>query len=210
MEIKIIKPVIEESGRLEEVINILKGIISDKESSYPVGAYVNDNNETVWRVNGETVRKEAVELLKVINQEVEETEEDFYNLLQYVKTEADILLHNYSIAIAHRIDPDIDMEDARRYLIVENLIECWILKLAGNPITYSIPDGWKNQVSDESGWTAVYTDWDDGKEKVARRFKTSKEKEEFLDNIRKPGCGFLEEEIESLYFVNDYNYMLPQ
>ena len=59
------------------------------------------------------------------------------------------------------------------------------------------------------GWAAVYTDWDDGKLKVARRFKTDDEKNEFIESLHKPGCGFLEEEIESMYFVNDYNYILP-
>lgn len=64
---------------------------------------------------------------------------------------------------------------------------------------------------DESkGYTLTYYSWDDpSKPRVAGRFKTKKEKNEFLDKIHEPHSGWMEEELASINEFNDYNYMLP-
>lgn len=72
-------------------------------------------------------------------------------------------------------------------------------------LTYGL-DGMK---MNEKGWTIVFTLWDDCKERVAGRFKTDQEKDEFLKEIRKPDSGWTNEELESVCSVNDYWYMLP-
>ena len=66
------------------------------------------------------------------------------------------------------------------------------------------------QEIEEKGYTIVYYPWDDMecKPRVAGRFKTKKEKDEYLEKIYKPGSGWLEEELKSLYIINDYNYIL--
>lgn len=63
----------------------------------------------------------------------------------------------------------------------------------------------------ERGWTVTYMNWDDpeGEERVVGRFKTTKEKDKFLEKIHRPGSGWVEEELQSLTFIHDYNYMLP-
>lgn len=63
----------------------------------------------------------------------------------------------------------------------------------------------------EKGWTIVFYPWDDllGKPRVAGRFKTAKEKDDFLNDIYKPDSGWTNEELEMLSIINDYNYMLP-
>lgn len=144
MKLDEVRSVIEEANRLDEIVDILEKIIADNRSSYPVKAFVDQHGITRWRVDGEDVRKEAAVLLGIIKGEGNiETDEKFLNLLEYVTTHSDMLLHNYAIGITHRREPDVDMEECRRYLIIENMIECWHINLIGNPITYTIPDGWK-------------------------------------------------------------------
>lgn len=62
---------------------------------------------------------------------------------------------------------------------------------------------------EEKGWTITFYLWDDGKERVARRFKTTEEKDKFLDEIHQPGSGWLGEELQTISVINDYWYMLP-
>lgn len=44
---------------------------------------------------------------------------------------------------------------------------------------------------EELGYTVVYYPWDDdeGKPRVAKRFKTRKEKDDYIDEINRPGSG---------------------
>ena len=69
----------------------------------------------------------------------------------------------------------------------------------------------KDDTNEEKGWTVVFIPWEDdeGKPRVAGRFKTAIEKDKFLEYIAKPGSGWMEEEISSINCYNDYNYMLP-
>lgn len=68
-----------------------------------------------------------------------------------------------------------------------------------------------NDNKEHKGYTLTYYSWDDGGEKprVAGRFRTKKEKDEFLDKITQPGSGWLGEEISSICEHPDYNYILP-
>ena len=63
---------------------------------------------------------------------------------------------------------------------------------------------------EENGWTVIYIPWEDmeGKPRVAGRFKTIKEKDEFLDKIHKYDSGWMEEELQTIVVINDYHYML--
>lgn len=64
------------------------------------------------------------------------------------------------------------------------------------------------KVDYDLGYTIVYYPWDDMecKPKVAGRFKTAKEKDEFLEKIHKPDSGWLEEELNTIMIVHDYYY----
>ena len=66
--------------------------------------------------------------------------------------------------------------------------------------------------AEEKGWTITYYPWEDmeGKPRVVGRFKTTKEKDEFLEKIYKPDSGWMEEELMTLGIHNDYNYVLPR
>lgn len=136
----IIKDVLKEAERYDEILNIIVNIASGDESSFPVNAYKSGEN-TKWRVDGALVRKEAIELLQLIfknepNTDVE-NDDRFFNLLQYVETESDTLLHNYAVSISHRREPYIDMEIVRCWNILVNLLYNYYEN------TWDIPTGWK-------------------------------------------------------------------
>ena len=64
----------------------------------------------------------------------------------------------------------------------------------------------------QMGWTITYIPWEDmeGRARVAGRFKTTEEKDAFLDKIyNTQESGWMNEELMSLGIHNDYNYMLP-
>lgn len=67
-------------------------------------------------------------------------------------------------------------------------------------------------IIEEKGWTVTYIPWEDmeGKPRVVGRFKTTKEKDEFLEKIHKPDSGWMDEELAMIGVINDYNYMLPR
>lgn len=67
-------------------------------------------------------------------------------------------------------------------------------------------------VTEEKGWTITFIPWEDdnGLERVAGRFKTTKEKDEFLNKIHQPDSGWIEEELMTLGIHNDYHYILPR
>lgn len=80
-------------------------------------------------------------------------------------------------------------------------------KLGQFNISHFEPD-----IEEEKGWTVTYIPWEDmeGKPRVAGRFKTTKEKDDFLDSLYEEGNGWMEEELATLGIINDYNYMLPR
>ena len=45
-----------------------------------------------------------------------------------------------------------------------------------------------NHIAEENGWTITFLPWEDieGKERVAGRFKTTQEKDEFMKKIHQP------------------------
>lgn len=61
---------------------------------------------------------------------------------------------------------------------------------------------------EEKGWTIVYIPWEnlEGKPRVAGRFKTTAEKDEYMNIIPEK---LLPEELETVSIINDYNYHLP-
>lgn len=62
---------------------------------------------------------------------------------------------------------------------------------------------------ENKGYTITYCDWDTGKYRVAERFKTEKEKYDFLKEINSKNSGWLDEELSTICIHYDYNFMLP-
>lgn len=67
-------------------------------------------------------------------------------------------------------------------------------------------------IIEEKGWTVTYIPWEDteGRPRVAGRFKTTREKDEFLEKIHEPDSGWMDEELAMISIINDYNYILPR
>lgn len=65
---------------------------------------------------------------------------------------------------------------------------------------------------ENKGFTLVYFPWEDmeGKPRVAGRYKTEKEKDDFLLKIYEPDSGWMEEELSTVSVIDDYNYTLPR
>lgn len=63
---------------------------------------------------------------------------------------------------------------------------------------------------ENKGYTVTFIPWEDmeGKERVAGRFKTEKEKDDFLKEIHKSDSGWMMEELATVCVINDYNYVL--
>ena len=64
----------------------------------------------------------------------------------------------------------------------------------------------------DKGYTIVYLPWEDleGKPRVAGRFKTKEEKDEYLEKIYDKDSGWMDEELSSILVINDYDYILPR
>lgn len=59
-----------------------------------------------------------------------------------------------------------------------------------------------------NGYTVTFIRWDDCKECVAGRFKTEKEKDDFLKEIHKNNSGWTDDELATVCVADDYNYTL--
>lgn len=138
---KTIKSILMEANRYDDVMSIIRDIIVDNQRSYPVNAFVK-NNEIKWHVDGAHVRSEAHRLLYLICEDkCIGSDDDFVNLSSYVESRTDMFLHNYAISISHRNEPDVDMEYTRCWEILDNLLRCWNIK--DDEFEWDIPDGWK-------------------------------------------------------------------
>jgi len=144
MIFSMVKNILKDAGRYEDVVGILKGIISDTEYSYPVDAYVIKTGETLWRVDGDIVRSEAEKLLRLIEEGVAEENDSFMTLYEYINTHTNAKLHNYAIAISHRHEPDVDMEELRSWLVLWNLIICYHDTYVVDT-EWSVSEGWRKQ-----------------------------------------------------------------
>lgn len=67
-------------------------------------------------------------------------------------------------------------------------------------------------MDNSKGWTIVYYPWDDdrGLPRVAKRCKTTEEKDEYIAEISSPESGWLPEELATVNPINDYWYMLSR
>lgn len=76
-------------------------------------------------------------------------------------------------------------------------------------LAFSLKSGGKTM--ENKGFTLVYFPWEDmeGKPRVARRYKTEKEKDDFLQKIYEPDSGWMEE-LSTVSVIDDYNYTLPR
>lgn len=141
---------LKDAGRYEEVINILKRIISDSSlnGTVPVDAFVDNDNRTVWRIDGKLIKEEAVAFLQLLenNCSIADPDEYFY-LNRYVQTKHNMLLHNYATLISHRKNPEAkySIEVIRNWLCLG-----FLLDNLGDEDKY-IPMGWNKYIECSEG-----------------------------------------------------------
>ena len=143
------KRILKEAGRFDSSVAILKKVITCLQDSYVlVDPFVDDNNMIQWRVEGKKCKEQAAQILKVITDEVIINKDDLVGKLDeiyyFIKSNADIKLHNYAIYQSHRKIPIDDMDTIRNYLVLADLI----LNLDTKNEIYSdyswiVPESWK-------------------------------------------------------------------
>lgn len=149
---------LKESGRYNQVIKILDKIISDTklEGETPVSAYVDENNNTQWRVDAISVKMEA-SLLKgaLLYDNTDIFVSDYDSLRQYVSSKTDIMLHNYAIEISYRKDKhQIKMGTIRGWLCLDNIIYNIPItreeaQNKTSPLYYEIPKAWRKKKKED-------------------------------------------------------------
>lgn len=135
-----IKQILKDANRYKDVMEVLYSLHSSSKSDYPVEAY-DAQGYISFRVNGQAVNDGAFKVIQCIESNAESLSftDDLDPLYQYIKTSANTILHNYAISVTHRIEPIEDIDKARIYLIIQNIIDCGKF----DDIPWSIPDGWK-------------------------------------------------------------------
>lgn len=139
---KSLKSILVESGRYENIVTMLTNIIADTKASYPLrSAFVDNDGETSWRVDGVAVRQQANTLLKLIEADCDgNSSDDFCELRAYVKDKSDTLLHNYAVALSHNSQPKTDIDVIRQWEILDNMIACWN---TNDEYDWYIPTDWQ-------------------------------------------------------------------
>jgi len=122
--------ILRNSGWLNETIGELNLAIKTEGCPPLVKPYVDKNNVTQWRVDGITLRYQALQLksilmLKMTDDEIELTNKNVNNyeeLYWYFYSKAEILLHNYANEVSHHKIPSVNMQEARMYLAICSFI----------------------------------------------------------------------------------------
>lgn len=141
------KEVLNAAHRYEDVTNLLQTLTAKIDPSditlYEARKLYQERNGCVDKtsIDPRLLQQEAQGLLDALKQDTldQYSVNDFLHLWTYVKDQAHTLLYNYAHSLSHRLTPFVDMEEARVWLILENLIIC--LDSDGRP--WYIPDGWK-------------------------------------------------------------------
>lgn len=139
-----LKKKLEGAGRYEEIISILEKLINSNSSSFPVNLYIRDGKQ--YRdVNAEIIKAEASNLIKPMRDYGihEYKQDDYRHLMKYFIYKTHAIMHNYTIVIAHRKNPEeSDIENIRCHLILENFLMCMDIEREDGS-EWKIPDGWK-------------------------------------------------------------------
>lgn len=145
-----IKETLLEAGKYDDVVNILTHIaINTSDDLQPIDAFVGDDGKAVTHVSGIEVIHQALELLQLIKDglkfeyfESPEMAEKFETLQHFVESNTDMMLHNYAVNISHKAKPNIEMDQIRSWLILDNLLLNFGIE--DEEHEWYIPEGWKS------------------------------------------------------------------
>lgn len=148
-----IKEKLQESGRYEQILEIIANICCIEDVDTPVRLHYDREGKVVNRVQMKDVRdgiKLWYQLLKKQIDEPIDSGERLDAFEAYVETNNDMMLHNYANEISHRKTPSIDMErDIRPWLVLWETVVHMInpFDCDGEVCPFSVASGW---IGDES------------------------------------------------------------
>lgn len=137
--------VIRDSGRLEEVLEMVVAIAT-REASFPCDPYMR-REEWITHISMDDVRSNIRMWLRAITREVTESI-DLEFLYAYVDSQLNMKLHNYAVDISHREQPsDEEMETIRELSTLwESIVYLQNpFDVDGNIVEMDIPSGWKRE-----------------------------------------------------------------
>ncbi len=149
-----IKEKLQESGRYEQIMEIVAKIAVRNFGDVPVRLQYNSEMKPVSRVKISDVRTGLNLWLLLIGKEQVSggnVAETLFALEAYVSTELDMMLHNYANSISHRTEPEEDMEEIRAWQVflssIHHLMNPWDPEY-GTQTDFTIPKGWRCQNGD--------------------------------------------------------------
>ena len=138
-----IKSILKEANRYDEVVDILKTIIvSPNTNHYAVALYYDKDGTVRNDVDAGSVKLEAAILLLCIEDIIDYEHQDLTYLSVYFSDMTNTLLHNYSVSLTHKEEPNTSIDTIRCFSIITNLVDCIN---GGFMENWTIPDGWKKE-----------------------------------------------------------------
>lgn len=137
-----LKNVLIEGNRYEDVVNMLCDIVKTACNDFPLHhPYIDGEGKTHWRVNGDKVREQANLMLELLeNNSTGDTDEDFTHLRAYTRSNLEVYMINYAVAVSHNIESEHNIEIIRQLSVLANIVECWGEINRGIP--WYIPEPW--------------------------------------------------------------------
>ena len=141
--------ILRESGRLEDILLIVAKISSKNDKSYPSAYYLDSEGNYKCRVDMSIVRNQIQLWLNLITiSEIKESV-DLTEFGAYVEGLMDTYLHNYAVAVSHRVkftaeESETELEIIRTWEVLNatinyfKYIECY-------EDGFEVPKGWKKK-----------------------------------------------------------------
>lgn len=143
----VVKDVLVEAGRYDDVIDILNGIISELDDSTRL---VRENFDVTaevltQRVSGKQIKSGAKKLISFINGvgTIDPNDEDITVLYKYTGTELLRLHYYYTLYAVHREGPEskVRIEVIRGWHVLHNYLLCYLLYYSDSDIEeWPVPD----------------------------------------------------------------------
>ena len=147
-----IKEEIKQSGRYEEIMNIIDELYN-RDTAYPVGTTVDYNGEIIHWIETEDIKAGIDAWKELIDTTGEEDKDEITRrklskLHIVIERGLEIKLHNYANSCAHRKTPsEDDLDEIRTYEILNSSLNGILFPFI-DPDTdefysWEIPSGWK-------------------------------------------------------------------
>lgn len=136
------------AGRYDDIVKALNSIINNTvPAEVPVNVHFGDDGKCHSHIKTKPLLIEARKFLDDLqNDRVDSytSSEDINNLWLYVNSESDMLLHNLGVHLCHGSIEEDEIERARIWITLENLIICLDDDI-DRTSPWTVPAGWCKQ-----------------------------------------------------------------